>query len=151
GLGDWFRGKRYECYDLLMPASVGATYADRFTLSVADDRALLSAFAFDCNRMALAAFESMTCILRVEALPRTTAWLLLKAYYAGFFAAHAILRILGLSCSYLEGEIPTAIGTVIDAYSMTNGLRINGGGYRCEFDAAKKRLTCTRDGAPKGG
>ena len=56
------------------------------------------AFAADCARMSTAALESIEGITRSQALPRGVSWLMVRAYYGGFFAAHAITRMrLGTS------------------------------------------------------
>lgn len=151
GLHDWFVAKKYESYDALVSPAAGVTQANSFTLTVADAAPLLSAWAFDCSRMATAAFESMGSVFRIECLPRSTSWITLKTYYAAFFAAHSILRMLGTSCSYLEPKTTIAINTVIDLYGMSGGLTVPNGGYQCNYDTTLRKLSCKRDDTPKGG
>jgi hypothetical protein len=45
--------------------------------------------------MAAAAYESIGQATRSTIFPKSTAWIIIKSYYASFFAAHAILRMLG--------------------------------------------------------
>lgn len=150
GLGHWFVAKEYQAYDLLLPG-IRPKRADQFTLTISDPSQLLSPIAFDCNRMSMACFESLQSIIKVENLPRSTAWLLLKSYYAAFFAAHSILRMLGISCVYLDGDQPAAINEIFALFGSHRNLIVGTGNYVCSFDANKRKLTCIKSDIEKGG
>jgi hypothetical protein len=47
---------------------------DSFALAVAESHPLLSAFAADVNRLAIACLESAISVARTKGLPRSTAW-----------------------------------------------------------------------------
>lgn len=78
--------------------------ADTFILRVNDTPTLKAAIANDCNRMAMASFETIAGIQKEPHLPKSGAWGIIRSYYASFFAAHTILRIFGGSCTQLEQE-----------------------------------------------
>ncbi|WP_447963904.1 hypothetical protein [Nitrospira sp. Ecomares 2.1] len=78
--------------------------ADSFVLRVNNTPTLKAAIANDCNRMAMASFETMAGIQKEPRLPRSGAWGIIRSYYAAFFAAHTVLRLFGRSCSQLEAE-----------------------------------------------
>ena len=84
GFCNWIVDGNYQIYTDIKPAS--------FTLDISSvsKSSLLKAFAFDCNRMAAASFESMQLIGKNELLPKSTAWLVIQSYYSAFFAAHSI-------------------------------------------------------------
>ncbi len=101
---------------------------------------MLSAFAFDCNRMASAAFETMYFIEKSHKLPKSTAWLIIKSYYAAFFAAHAITRMLGIGCSQLDKQQAGKIYEIATLFNNNNGLNISSSYYRCIYNQGKQQL-----------
>lgn len=150
GLSEWFLRRTYQVYTPLQSTSPSSR-VDQFTLTMADSSLLLPAFASDCNRLATASFETVQSINRVRSLPRSTAWLLVKYYYAAYFGAHAILRMLGVSCSNIDAIQATAINEVIDLYGMANGLKVPSGTYQCSYTSMNKELRCVRQVSDKGG
>jgi hypothetical protein len=72
---------------------------------------ILNAMAGDIDRFSMAAFESLALAKEgvVEKLPKGKAWNLIAIYYAGFFAANALLRVMGISCNYFYDQIKQAI------------------------------------------
>lgn len=150
GLGEWFVRRPYQVYRSLQATS-SSPRVDEFTLSLADPSLLLSAFAADCSRLGIASFETIHSISRVRSLPRSTAWFLVKYYYAAYFGAHAILRMLGVSCSSIDAIQVASINEVIDLYGMANGLKVSSGTYRCSFVSVSQELKCVRQTADKGG
>jgi uncharacterized protein (UPF0332 family) len=75
-----------------------------FTLRPRSKAYLKTALANDCNRMAIAAFETVCGIQSDPFLQKSGAWGVIRAYYSAFFAAHALLRMHGISCSQLDKE-----------------------------------------------
>lgn len=151
GLSSWFANGDYQVYDPLTPSAPTSTHADVFILTVGNRPQFLAAVAADCSRMMSAAIESVASIRRVDALPRSGGWLVVKSYYASFFAAHAILRMLGTSCVHLDSGLPAAINNIITLFGMANGLSITSGGYTGTYDPAVHKLTCTKDSGARGG
>ena len=76
--------------------------ADQFELRPTDVPFLFAAYANDCNRMAIAAIESAVGLCLDPNLRDSGAWGVIRAYYASFFAVHAIMRMFGVSCTQLE-------------------------------------------------
>ena len=150
GLGTWFISKPYQAYHPLQPSTTSSR-VDRFILSVADSSLLLHAYASDCSRLGMASFETIHSINRIRGLPRSTAWLLVKYYYASYFAAHAILRMLGVSCSNIDGVQSAVINEVIDVYGMANGFKVPSGTFRCSYDPRNREFVCTRQTSDRGG
>lgn len=105
--------------------------ADYF-LEASNRNEALSGFAYDCSRLGLAAIESAIAPARIDVIPRSVAWLLVSYYYAGFFAAHAILRMLGVSVSYLQSEHATVVRRVATNWSAAP-MNISRGYHRFEL------------------
>ncbi len=102
-----------------------------FTLRVSDRDYVKAALANDCNRMAVAAIESIAGIATEKNLKKSGAWAVIRAYYASYFAAHSILRIYGRSCSYLDNahvnkvfESATALGRDGGVSSLEKGFYV---------------------------
>lgn len=67
----------------------------------------VSYIAYDYERFALASWESF-CVADMESSRhRLAGWPLLKVYYSGFFAAHAIMRALGEAVVQLDRKTLT--------------------------------------------
>lgn len=139
----WFCDREYQVYDSLRPNS--------FILSVAREDPLLSAFAFDCNRMAVAAFESIAAVHRISSFPKSIAWLVIKSYYAAFFSAHAILRMLGISYSKIDSPQASSVYMIADLFGKTNDQSVSKGYYECAYHSADKKLICAKIGGSGGG
>lgn len=101
---------------------------------------MLKAFAYDCNRMASAAFETMYSIERNAKIPKSTAWTIIKSYYAAFFAGHTIIRILGISCSQLSNHPAKKVGEIARLYSNDNGFNISSSYYSCIYNRNRQQL-----------
>lgn len=109
--------------------------ANEFILRNANKEYLTTALANDCNRMSLAAIESICGVQPDVPLDKSGAWGVIRAYYASFFSAHAIMRIFGISCSQLDNEHTKKIFEVANALNKTGGLKsIENGFYRIEID-----------------
>jgi hypothetical protein len=142
GLGGWIRDEDFQIYS--------GVQADSFALAVADSRSLLSAFAADVNRLSTASLESAISVARIEGLPRSTAWTIIKSYYSAFFAAHSILRILGLSVSRFDGNQVNSVNKIANVFGAILQPATKGH-YRCTFDSSKKELSCTKINLGSGG
>jgi hypothetical protein len=78
-----------------------------------DVGSLLNCFACDVNRMTVASFESIGGIPSSNELPRSTAWSLIRLYYAAFFAAHSLMRVYGIAVLQLERQQVTTLNTAM--------------------------------------
>jgi hypothetical protein len=94
GFGPYLLDQNYQVYN--------RPTAQRVELFFSDASPVLSAFAFDITRFASAAVESVVDTRQNPVFNKSTAWLLIRSYYAAFFAAHAISRMLGISFTRFE-------------------------------------------------
>lgn len=122
-----------------------------FSLRVLNQNAALSAFAFDSSRMCCAAIESMIAISKVKPLPRSTAWLVIQAYYAAFFAAHGLLRMFGTMCLQLDAVPVASFDKVARALSCLPGRGFEKGFYVCSYDVMNQTISFKKSSAAKKG
>jgi hypothetical protein len=142
-MAGWFSAEHYQ-----MPYPI---LQNSFRVSVVDDDELLSSFACDCNRLGIAAFETVNGIIRNETFPRSTAWLVIQSYYAAFFAANVILRLLGTSCTYLDSPQIVSINRIAVLFGSAGSYTITKGYYTCVYDASNKTMDCSKSSATGGG
>lgn len=135
-LVEWLLKQEYYIYS---PVSQNQFVLDLLSGDLVNN--MLQAFAFDCNRMASAAFETMYSIEKNTKIPKSTAWIIIKSYYAAFFAGHAIIRILGTSCSQLSNHSANKISEIARLYGSDNGLSISSSYYSCTYNRHTKQLT----------
>ena len=132
GIDGWICDEEYQIY-----APVTAT---SFVLNVANPEPLLEAYASEINRIAVASFETPDSVVRLSTFPKSTAWLVIKTYYAAFFAAHAFIRMLGTSCSILDREQINSIAKVASLYNNASSQPMRGGLYRMAFNPIASQL-----------
>ncbi|ELY4300538.1 hypothetical protein SMZ33_001104 [Cronobacter turicensis] len=99
----------------------------QFTFYIGDKNALLRSIAHDISRMTIATFESICDISAAYEIPRSTAWPLIRAYYAAFFAAHTLLRILGYAVVQLERGQSDKLTTALKFHSNPPAINIGDG------------------------
>jgi hypothetical protein len=143
GLAGWICDEQFLVYHPLTQTSA--------ILSLTENEPLLSAIAYDCSRMALASLESIFTVKKSDVLPKSSAWTMLQTYYSAFFAAHAILRMLGLSCSQFAASEASSISRVAHLFGQANGISISSGFYVCRFEGRSKKITCEKTGITGGG
>src|SRR5260370_1800137 len=143
GLAGWILDEEYQIYSPLQP--------DSFSLTVSSPEKLLSSFAADINRCSMASFESVNSVTKNDILPRSTAWLVIKTYYAAFFAAHAISRILGTSFLQFEKTHCNSVNSIANLFGMTNGQKVTRGYHECIYNFSQKELSCKRVKSESGG
>jgi hypothetical protein len=114
-----------------------------FVMSFSDAEAFLSAFAGDINRLGSASFESVVGIRRSGALPRSSAWLVVQTYYSAFFSAHALLRLLGESCTPLEREQVNSLTRVGTIFGTAPSSPMTGGLYHLVCDPVARTISGT--------
>lgn len=119
----------------------GATKRQFELAAFIDSSYLVAALANDCNRMAMASIETICGISPETKLPRSGAWGLIRTYYAAFFAAHAILRMFGRSCSYLDLNYVNKFNEVSSVYlGNSECANISPGFYSIEIDRTFSRV-----------
>jgi len=112
---------------------------------------IANAIASDASRFSCAAFQSMAA-LETEMLERDSVpWCMIKLYYSAFYAGHALLRLLGESCSNFDRrhiDRLLALGQILE---KTPSFGITTGTYRCAVDASGTILTWSPARGGKGG
>jgi hypothetical protein len=142
-LSVWVLNNRYQIYTPI--------HSDKFQLDIADEVPLLAAFAFDCNRMAMAAIETIDSISTANKLTKSRAWLIIQYYYSAFYSAHSILRMLGTACTQLDKPETNNIERVADLFGTANGVTITSGFYQLSYDCTQKALCCKKLNSPQSG
>lgn len=118
---------------------------NEFKLSVSYTEYLFTAFVNDCNKLACASFESIEGIRKEPVFPRCSGWLLIRAYYASFFAAHALLRMFARSCTQLEKQHVAKVFENANALGKTGSVdKIESGLYSASTDLASKIVTFSK-------
>lgn len=135
GIGGLICDEGYQIYSQITPAS--------FELSFTDSEPLLKAFAADINRIGTASFESALRIDKSDLLPKSTAWLIIQTYYSAFFSAHALLRMLGESCTPIEREQVNSLMRVSTLFGTMPAAPISVGLYHFLWNAKAKTATAT--------
>lgn len=96
---------------------------------------MMQSVAHDINRMSIAAIETIHGALNPNEITRSSAWALIRSYYASFFASHALCRIFCLIIPMIDqlqsNKLNQAIkssGWLGQVNYVTNDL------YRVEID-----------------
>jgi hypothetical protein len=139
----WIRNGTYQIYQPLE--------TDGAVLSFTEASEIVEAYAGDCSRMSIAAFESIEGIHPSPRLPRSMAWMLVRSYYAAFFAAHAVLRVFGRSCTQLDGNSLSSIHEVADLFGQRNGKTLPKSIYSVRANADEGTVQLRRLTSSDGG
>lgn len=142
GVGSWLSDEEFQIYSPVKSA--------HFSIRVADAQPYLAALAADINRTAAAAFESIGQAGKSGTFPRSTAWILIKSYYAAFFAAHALLRMLGTSFINLDKSQTASLNKIAKLYGFSQE-DITTGNYTANFDGSLPEVVWRRVESASGG
>lgn len=93
-LADWVSAGNYDIIGSVMPFFA--------VLKPIDEMGLSSAIGEEISRMSSASLETLLSVNRNDSLPRSSAWLFIKLYYAAFYSAHSLLRLAGRSYTHLQ-------------------------------------------------
>lgn len=115
-----------------------AANGSEIELYVPDHERLMESLGYDFSRFACASFESMREIQGNEDFPKATAWAGIKSYYSAFFAAHAIMRLFGVTCSQIESAQAVLVSKYAGLYGISN--KLSNGFYIGAFDPVSKNL-----------
>jgi hypothetical protein len=141
-LRSWLSDEGYQIYS--------KQNANLFTTSFSDANPFLSALAADVNRMAAAAYESIGQATKSTVFPKSTAWIIIKSYYASFFAAHAILRMLGRPVVNLEHSQARSVNKIAKVFGMWTE-DVSPGYFRCGFAGSDHEVEWHRVDSSSGG
>jgi hypothetical protein len=98
------------------------------------------------SRFSSAAVETSIGVAQ-PGLPKSTAWLFIQTYYAAFYAAHCILRSVGISASNFRISECQKVDTIAAALGFS-GAPLNASQFRCEYNVAAGRLNCIKAAGP---
>jgi hypothetical protein len=116
----------------------------RMLFDFRDPGFLTTATAADCCRFSGSAFQTVSSITDVSFDKDSMPWELIKFYYSAFYAGHAIIRLLGESCTFFDGRHISRIDSFGKTIGRTPGFRIDTGLYRCTIASSTTKLTCTK-------
>ena len=105
----------------------------------------------DALRFAGAAFTSVFNIDAAVEERESVAWAMVRLYYAAFYAGHAVLRLLGQSCSHLETGHIARLKQLAAAIGAPPPFAISSGLYHCTMNAAQTGLKMVRARGSVGG
>jgi len=134
------KGGFYSSYD-------GATSIWTFNFVASDPVA--SFFANECSRFASASFQTFSSVPHDLQSPEKLPWALVQAYYAAFYAGHSILRILGSSCTYVDGTRLSLLKRVLALQQTTPAFP--GGHYETTIDGNGSEVSFKLLGTNLGG
>lgn len=143
------RAKTATLTDLIVADTIGYNLAfddndQSITIDFRDQEPVIDALAGDCCRFSFASFQTVSR-LSVETEERdTVAWSLVKAYYAAFYAAHALIRLTGESCSFFDRQHTARIVQLGNAYGLQRSFGIDSGLYHCVLSPNATALKCIR-------
>ncbi|MEJ8849650.1 hypothetical protein [Variovorax rhizosphaerae] len=112
------------------------------TLYIGNRHGAVQYFAHEADRFASAAFESILVGVKNPTFPRSTGWLLIRAYYAAFFAMHSLMRLHGWACVRLSSANLKAINKDVALFFSGSGS-LNAGLYFVKSNDGARELICS--------
>lgn len=129
----------------------GVNEGEGLRLYAGNPRDAVTYFAHEADRFASASFESLLTGIKVATYPRSTAWLVIRTYYAAFFAVHALLRLHGWACTRL---LPNTVAKLNDELRQLypSTPKLTGGLYLLKLEPNAREIVCKKvEGAGQGG
>lgn len=102
--------------------------AAKISLSISlGPNGMTEAIASEISRLSCASYESLLDAAPPAGRRRAISWQLIRHYYSAFFAAHALLRVGGISLNFFSGDIATTLNKLGGQYlgvspGITRGL-----------------------------
>lgn len=116
----WICDENFTLTAAVPPPVLPATLPSGAELLAFSQDLLLESIAFECGRFAAAAIESYSGNSGHKAFPKSYAWLLIKDYYAAYFAAHSLMLFFGRGVVQLQSEQTRSIDRVHNISFGTN-------------------------------
>jgi hypothetical protein len=136
---EWVGNGQYYFDDPVGPKAVSFVLTPGSTL--------VDTFAAEMARFSAASIETSIGIVR-SPMPKSTAWLMIQAYYAAFYAAHSILRSVGISASNFKTAQCQKADAIADALGFSQAP-LDAAQFRCTYSVPSGRLNCVK--APGSG
>lgn len=110
-----------------------------FALFVRDKDHFKKAISYDAFRFTVNSLQSIAEIRPNPSYGKISAWCIIKAYYASFFSAHALLRLFGRPFVHLDTGHVNIIRDHLKNETNKHS-KINSGNYALNFDANHGKL-----------
>jgi len=138
GLKDWIKLKNFQ----INSAPLSET---SFTLNFSKEYSPLLSLGYDCNKFSSASIETLqnASLSTSNMIKNSTAWLAIKNYYAAFYAAHALLRLNGRSCTLVEAQEVKSLNEILNLFHQTVPP-IKGGYYSVVVDELNNTVSFTK-------
>jgi hypothetical protein len=134
------KGAFYPSYDPTTPAWL-------LNFGVSDRVALF--YANECSRFASASFQTYRTVSREFETAENVPWAIVRAYYAAFYAGHSILRIIGSSCTYIDGSRLATLRQILALYGLVDTFQ--GGMYEATIERSAAEIRFQLLGSNFGG
>lgn len=108
------------------------------------------ALASEISRFSCAAYESLLDAIFDASPIRALGWPLIRHYYATFYCSHALLRINGISLTYISVEIANKLNKIGGQY-LGFLPQLTGGLYRIERDKVHRQTLLLEKISSGGG
>ena len=112
--------------------------------------AYVQALASEVSRFSCAAYESLLDAIPANGQTRALGWPLVRHYYATFYCCHALLRITGVSLTFVSGQIAADLNKISGQY-LGMPPQFSGGLYLIRRDAANPRTLLLEKVSSGGG
>lgn len=133
-IAGWVSDEDYQIYNDVHPK--------RFVLDVSNTAHLVRAYAAELDRIAIASFETVARI-EFSGESKSMAWQCIQRYYAAFFSAHSLLRILGTGCNTLGKTQCNSVLKVASVWGVAAPHSLPGGLYCFSYDAIRQQFSAT--------
>lgn len=107
-------------------------------------------FCHEADRFASASFETLLSNAPVVGYERSTAWQLIRGYYAAFFSVHALLRLHGLACTRITSTTIAPLNREVQRLHP-GSLLMSGGLYYMRSQSGGSEITLTKFDSSAGG
>jgi hypothetical protein len=129
--------------------TVSSAQADQFSLYLSNSTHSVHYFAHEADRFASASFESLLSSTKSDDFPRSTGWLLIRSYYAAFFAVHALFRVHGWACTRLTQANLKSVNE--ESQSLFGAAKYAAGLFLVKSASNGRELTCRPITLAQGG
>jgi hypothetical protein len=92
---------------------------ERWELDFQDPSGLVSAITGDCSRLACASFQTFTGVPADVTSAKLVPWALVRGYYGAFYGGHALLRLFGRGCIFLDAQRLKVLSELLTTYGVT--------------------------------
>jgi hypothetical protein len=133
--------------DLLISIVTGPA---NFSIRVLTPDEAIRSIAHDSTRMASAAFETMLGLDSNRKLPKSTAWIVIRTYYAAFFAAHSLLRMFGTICGQLDRNQVLTLDRIATDFGQLPSSGFEAGFYVGRYDSAVSEIHFQKPSSQRG-